>query len=244
MRSAATTRTWRRGMHAAPIVAVSRFTAEEVVTRFGVPRERVTVCSPGAPPGPRGRQRMPTVPFCSWAPSSRARTSARCWAPTRDCCSCCRPSRSCCWRAARRPRRRRGSTPFEAAARRSCRTPRLRRTRAALRPLRQSVDAGPALPPRGVRSACPRGHDRRGAGIVSRRGALPEVAGDAGVVVEPNDHAGMAEAMRRFLTDPNAAAAASERGRARARQYSWDTSATALYGASRDAIGRRRGAQR
>jgi glycosyltransferase involved in cell wall biosynthesis len=76
--------------------------------------------------------------------------------------------------------------------------------------------------------------------IVSRRGALPEVAGDAGVVVEPNDHAGLADAMRRFLINPQAAAAAAERGRARAAQYSWDASAAALYGAYQDAIGRNR----
>ena len=53
--------------------------------------------------------------------------------------------------------------------------------------------------------------------IVSRRGALPEVAGDAAQIVEPDDVDGLAAAMRRYLDDPAAAAAATERGlRARA----------------------------
>jgi len=76
--------------------------------------------------------------------------------------------------------------------------------------------------------------------IVSRRGALPEVAGDAGVLIEPDDDVGLAAAMQRYLDDPSAAAAASARGIARARQYSWDASAAALYGAYSDAVSRRR----
>jgi hypothetical protein len=37
--------------------------------------------------------------------------------------------------------------------------------------------------------------------------------------------------MRRFLDDPASAAAATERGIARARQYSWDASARTLLAA-------------
>jgi alpha-1,3-rhamnosyl/mannosyltransferase len=65
--------------------------------------------------------------------------------------------------------------------------------------------------------------------IVSNRGALPEVAGGAAQVVEPDDATGLAAAMCRYLTDARGAAAAAIRdGLARARHYSWDASAARL----------------
>jgi glycosyltransferase involved in cell wall biosynthesis len=65
--------------------------------------------------------------------------------------------------------------------------------------------------------------------IVSNRGALPEVAGGAAQVVEPDDAAGLAAAMCRYLTDARGAAAAAIRdGLAQARHYSWDASAARL----------------
>lgn len=67
--------------------------------------------------------------------------------------------------------------------------------------------------------------------IVSRRGALPEVAGDAAQIVEPDDVPGLAAAMKRYLEDPACAAGATERGLGRARQYSWDASAQTLLAA-------------
>jgi glycosyltransferase involved in cell wall biosynthesis len=76
--------------------------------------------------------------------------------------------------------------------------------------------------------------------VASNRGALPEVLGDAGTFVEPEDAAGLAAAMRRYLVDPAAAAAAAERGLVQAREYSWDKSAAALYVAYAAAIERRR----
>jgi glycosyltransferase involved in cell wall biosynthesis len=67
--------------------------------------------------------------------------------------------------------------------------------------------------------------------IVSRRGALPDVAGDAAQMIEPDDIQGLAMAMKRYLDDPAAAAAATARGLERARQFSWDASARTLYAA-------------
>jgi glycosyltransferase involved in cell wall biosynthesis len=77
--------------------------------------------------------------------------------------------------------------------------------------------------------------------IVSRRGALPEVGGDAVVAIEPDDADGFARAMGRYLDDPAAAAAASERGRRRSQVYSWDASARTLLDVYGKAIVRRRG---
>jgi alpha-1,3-rhamnosyl/mannosyltransferase len=65
--------------------------------------------------------------------------------------------------------------------------------------------------------------------IVSTAGALPEVLGDAGPAIPPDDVAGFAAAMERYLLEPAAAAAAVERGIARAQQYSWDATARAVY---------------
>jgi len=67
--------------------------------------------------------------------------------------------------------------------------------------------------------------------IVSRRGALPEVAGDAAQIVEPDDAQGLADAMKRYLDEPAAVAAATARGLERARQYSWAASARTLLAA-------------
>ena len=64
--------------------------------------------------------------------------------------------------------------------------------------------------------------------IVSRRGALPEVVGDAGILVEPDDHAALAEAMRRYPASPRwRRVPRSGAGLGRAT-YSWDASAGAF----------------
>jgi alpha-1,3-rhamnosyl/mannosyltransferase len=75
--------------------------------------------------------------------------------------------------------------------------------------------------------------------IVSNRGALPEVAGDAAQVVEAEDEAGLANAMRRYLDDAGAAAAATARGFERARSYSWEASAATLIALYRRLVGPR-----
>jgi glycosyltransferase involved in cell wall biosynthesis len=70
--------------------------------------------------------------------------------------------------------------------------------------------------------------------VVSNRGALPEVAGGAGQVIEPDDVRGIAAAMRRYLRDPAFAGDAAARGVARARAFSWDASAKTLIDTYRD----------
>ena len=53
--------------------------------------------------------------------------------------------------------------------------------------------------------------------IVSNRGALPEVTGDAAQVVEPDDVRGMADGDARYLDDPPRRGMLRPRGLARAR---------------------------
>ena len=70
--------------------------------------------------------------------------------------------------------------------------------------------------------------------IVSDRGALPEVAGDAGLVVDPDDPRDLAAAIRAVLDDHERSASMRARGLARAATFTWDAAARALH----DAYGR------
>jgi glycosyltransferase involved in cell wall biosynthesis len=76
--------------------------------------------------------------------------------------------------------------------------------------------------------------------VVSSRGALPEVAGDAGLIVDPEDPGALAAAMERLLRDVAFARQCSERGTARAGGFSWEASARTLVDAYRAAVERRR----
>jgi glycosyltransferase involved in cell wall biosynthesis len=65
-----------------------------------------------------------------------------------------------------------------------------------------------------------------GAPVVTSAGtATAEVAGDAGLLVEPTDHASIAAALAEVLDDPVRADQLRTRGRARAQQYSWKRTA-------------------
>jgi len=75
--------------------------------------------------------------------------------------------------------------------------------------------------------------------IASNRGALPEVVGDAGILVEPEDVREWAAAIERLLNDRHLRRSLSAKGVERADHFSWDASADALYGAYRAAAARR-----
>lgn len=64
--------------------------------------------------------------------------------------------------------------------------------------------------------------------IVSNRGALPEVVGDAGLVVDADDPAAFAESMCGLLDDPPLRARYAAAARARAARFSWRQSAGSL----------------
>src|SRR3989441_191180 len=62
--------------------------------------------------------------------------------------------------------------------------------------------------------------------VCSNRGVMPEVLGDAGILCDPEDVHGIAEAMRLMIQDSGMRFRYAERAFNRARQYSWRRCAT------------------
>ncbi|HSM14166.1 MAG TPA: glycosyltransferase family 1 protein [Thermoanaerobaculia bacterium] len=66
--------------------------------------------------------------------------------------------------------------------------------------------------------------------VVTASSSLPEVAGDAGLVVEPERPDELAHALLRLVREPGLAAELGGRGRERARRFSWDEAAERFAG--------------
>jgi glycosyltransferase involved in cell wall biosynthesis len=75
--------------------------------------------------------------------------------------------------------------------------------------------------------------------VASRRGALPEVIGDAGVLVEPDRPDEIAAALLRLLDDGAWARTLVERASCRVREFSWDRAAAEVRALYRAAVERR-----
>jgi glycosyltransferase involved in cell wall biosynthesis len=75
--------------------------------------------------------------------------------------------------------------------------------------------------------------------VASRRGALPEVVGDAGILIDPENVVDLSNALERVLSDEGLRRSMAERGVLRARQFSWTESAERLYDAYQTAHRRR-----
>jgi glycosyltransferase involved in cell wall biosynthesis len=72
--------------------------------------------------------------------------------------------------------------------------------------------------------------------VAANRGALPEVLGDAGPLVDPDDSHALAAAIHRLIDDETLAAACAARGVLRSRQFTWELSAQHALDAYRQAI--------
>ena len=79
--------------------------------------------------------------------------------------------------------------------------------------------------------------------LASRAGSLPEVVGDAGRFFEPTDVDAIAGSIRRLLDDPADRDRLARRALERARLYTWDAAAAALW-AEFDALVARPGRDR
>jgi glycosyltransferase involved in cell wall biosynthesis len=71
--------------------------------------------------------------------------------------------------------------------------------------------------------------------VASDRAALPELVGNAGLIVDPESVDALAEGMSRLLGDPALARELGDRGIARARRYSWEATARQTLEAYRSA---------
>lgn len=74
--------------------------------------------------------------------------------------------------------------------------------------------------------------------VTSDRAALPELVGDAAMVVDPESVEALAEAMTRVLTDATLAADLGRRGLERSRRFSWRETARRTLEVYREAVGR------
>ncbi len=73
--------------------------------------------------------------------------------------------------------------------------------------------------------------------VASQAGALPEVVGDAGVLVPPGDPDALAAALDRLLTDDSLAATLAAAGRRRAATFTWTACTAAHLAAYHAALG-------
>lgn len=64
--------------------------------------------------------------------------------------------------------------------------------------------------------------------VATAAGSLPEVLGDAALLVAPGDQGALTEALAAAVTDPVARRRLIERGAERARRFSWDDTAAAM----------------
>jgi glycosyltransferase involved in cell wall biosynthesis len=76
--------------------------------------------------------------------------------------------------------------------------------------------------------------------VVSNRGALPEVVGDAGLFIDPDDPESLAAALERITSDRDLRASLALRGLDRSRQFTWAQTAREVRRAYEGAVLSRR----
>ena len=227
---------------AARIITISEFTATEIVARLSVPRDRITVCYPGAPtwpplartpadgyvlflgtleprknvgalldayeqllglakPGPAKAEHYGRVPPLVLA--GKATDEARPWLE----------------RIERPPLK--GLVRHVGYVDPDARRELYAGARLLVQP---SFEEGFGMP---VLEAMTLGVPV----VAANRGALPEVLGDAGLLVDPARPADLAEAIHRMVSDTAVAESSVARGYERSRAFSWDRTAALVYDA-------------
>lgn len=226
------------------VIVISAFTAREVETRLGVPPDRISICRPGAPSWqPRAQQRGDYL-LCLGTLEPRKNVGLLLDAYERLVAK----------RADLPPLRLVGKATAGADdwLRRIGRAPLQGRVQhvgyvapahrrqlyehAALL-IQPSYEEGFGLP---VLEAMTIGVPV----IATNRGALPEVVGDAGPLVEPDEPDQLASAIEHLIDDESATRVAVGRGLDRARRFSWEQTARDVMAAYRQAMDHRREASR
>ena len=77
--------------------------------------------------------------------------------------------------------------------------------------------------------------------VATRASSVPEVLGDAGVLLEPDDSAGWTTSLDAIIGQPDRRAALAQAGRTRAAAFTWERTARETYEAYQRAWGRGRG---
>jgi glycosyltransferase involved in cell wall biosynthesis len=72
--------------------------------------------------------------------------------------------------------------------------------------------------------------------VASNRGSLPEVVGDAGILISPDDPDALASGISRVVNEPGLWSALRQKGLDRARPFSWDQTARDIRRVYQDAI--------
>ena len=217
------------------IVAVSEYTASQIRSRFGVPAEKIAICSPAAPSvAPRREQTGSCILFVGTLETRKnvpALLDAYGRLLTRELRI---PPLVLAGRAgagAETVLNRLKQQPFAGKVEHLGYVSDERRDRlfeqAAMLVL-PSLDEGFGMP---ALEAMTRGVPV----VAANRGALPEVVGDAGLLVEPDPEA-LADAMKRILDNPALAQKLREAGLERARRFTWGASAAKLMDVYRSAI--------
>jgi alpha-1,3-rhamnosyl/mannosyltransferase len=76
--------------------------------------------------------------------------------------------------------------------------------------------------------------------LTSDRSSLPEVAGDAALLVDPLDRSAIAAGLVRLVADSGLRARLAEAGRRRAAGFSWRATAAATWASYLDVVERTR----
>lgn len=72
--------------------------------------------------------------------------------------------------------------------------------------------------------------------VASARGSLPEIVGEAGLLIDPDDPESLTDAMGRLVNDAALRATCAQRGLDRARQFTWTQTARDVRRAYDDAV--------
>lgn len=229
------------------VIVVSHFTAREVERCLGVAPDRISVCSPGAPPWPRRTSSGTDDAYVLFMGTLEPRKNVGALLDAYELLAARRSDlpplllvgkateQSGPWleRIGRRPLA--GLVRHVGYVEPSERRAVYERARLLVQP---SFEEGFGLP---VLEAMTVGVPV----VAANRGALPEVAGDAATLVDPTSPEEIAHAIARVIDDPDFAARAVSLGLARSRHYTWADTArrtVAAYEAARRERGGSRGA--
>jgi glycosyltransferase involved in cell wall biosynthesis len=219
------------------VIVPSEFTAREVERLLDVPPERISVCSPGAPPWAARSAGAPAGAYLLFLGTLEPRKNVGALLDAYEGLTLRRrmPPLVLAGKAtdlAEEWLKRLTRPPLQGLVRHVGYVDAAKRRElyeGALMLIQPSLDEGFGLP---VLEAMTVGVPV----VAANRGALPEVLGGAGLLVEPDAPQQMAAAIERLIDDKPLAAGATARGIERAKRFTWEHAARNVLAAYRLAI--------